>query len=311
MAAFTVLLAAGTARAEEGAYAPEGAAAVAEAGHGGEGHEAAAKEEHHWSLADYFVPMTFTEFMRENFGESVIEKKPVSHTTHVAFGVVVFLTILVLLGFSAARLRSSRKDMLPQSRFNPLAVFEVLADALLGLMEGIMGREKALKFLPLVGSLGTFILFSNLMGLIPGILPPTDNLNTTFALGSVVFVATHYHGVRAHGISYFKHFLGPIVKWYALPLMILMLIIELISHVARPVSLGVRLLGNIFGDHAVMAAAVGSGLILVPVPAIVLGLFVSVVQAAVFCILSTVYIALATQEEEHGEEAHGKPAHAH
>lgn len=257
--------------------------------------------DHHWSIADYFIPMTLIEFAKANFGKSIVEHRPVEHITHVAFALVVFIIILTLLLSASARLKKAKQDMLPQSRFNPLTIFEMVADTLLGLMEGIMGRERALRFLPLIGSLGVFILISNLMGLIPGFLPPTDNLNTTFALGSVVFVATHYYGVKAHGIAYFKHFLGPIIKWYAFPLMILMLIIETISHFARPVSLAIRLLGNIFGDHAVMAAAIGSGLILVPVPAIVLGLFVSVVQAAVFCILSTVYIALATQEEEHGK----------
>jgi len=274
---------------------------TAAAGHGeaGGGHQAA-KEEHHWSIADYLVPLTAVEFTRVYFGKSVIEHKEVDELTHVAFAVIVFALIVVLLGFAVRRMRADKADVLPQGRFTPLAVFQSLADALLGLMEGMLGREKALKFLPLIGSLGTFILFSNLMGLIPGFLPPTSNLNTTFALGSVVFVATHYYGIRAHGIAYFKHFFGPILKWYALPLMLLMFAIELISHIARPVSLGVRLLGNIFGYHAVVTAFVLMGVPLVPLPFIALGLLVSVVQAMVFCILATVYIFLATQEAEEG-----------
>ncbi len=258
--------------------------------------------EHHWSLADYFVPMTAVEFVQARFGNSLIEGRPVTDLHHVVFGVLVFV-MLVALGIAAgARLRKNRDDLLPEPHGNALGVLQMLSDALLGLMEGLLGREKALFFLPLIGSLGIYILASNLLGLIPGFLPPTDSLNTTFALGGVVFVATHYYGVKAHGWSYFKHFFGPILKWYALPLMLLMFVIEMISHVARPVSLAVRLLGNIFGDHAVVTAFVGMAIPLVPVPFIVLGLFVSLVQTLVFCILSTVYIFMATQDE--AEEGH-------
>ncbi|NOZ02436.1 MAG: F0F1 ATP synthase subunit A [Deltaproteobacteria bacterium] len=261
--------------------------------------EEAKGEEHHWSLADYLIPMTAVEFAKSRFGTSVLDHTPVTHVTHVAFALVVAAIVLVLLMLAVARMKADKDGLLPQSRFNPLAVFQLIADSMLGLMEGIMGRELALKFLPLIGSLAVFILFSNLMGLIPGFLPPTDNLNTTFGLGVVVFVLTHYYGIKAHGISYFKHFFGPILKWYALPLMLLMFIIEMISHFARPVSLSVRLLGNIFGDHAVLTAFVMMAIPLVPVPFILLGLLVSVVQTMVFCILSTVYITLAVAEEDH------------
>ena len=257
---------------------------------------------HYWSLGDYFVPMTAVDFVRERFGASVIERDEVTDLHHVVFGIVVFC-VLIALGVAAGlRIRKNRDDLLPEARGNALGILQMLSDALLGLMEGLMGREKALYFLPLIGSLGIFILVSNLLGLIPGFLPPTDNLNTTLALGGVVFVATHYYGVKAHGIGYFKHFFGPILKWYALPLMLLMFVIEMISHVARPVSLAVRLLGNIFGDHAVVTAFVGMAIPLVPLPFIVLGLFVSLVQTLVFCILSTVYIFMATQDE--AEEGH-------
>jgi len=269
--------------------------AVAHDDHG----EEAGGGEHHWSLADYLVPVTVAEFAKARFGKSVLNKNPVTDLHHVVFGIIVAVLVLVLLTLAVGRMRSQGDSLLPQSKFNPLALFQMLSDALLGLMEGIMGREKALKFLPLIGSLGVFILFSNLIGLIPGFLPPTDNLNTNLGMALTVFVLTHYHGIKAHGISYFKHFFGPIIKWYALPLMLLMFAIEMISHIARPVSLSVRLLGNIFGDHAVVTAFVAMAIPLVPVPFVLLGLLVSVVQAMVFCILSTVYISLAVEEAEH------------
>ncbi|MBL6974404.1 MAG: F0F1 ATP synthase subunit A [Deltaproteobacteria bacterium] len=269
--------------------------AWAEEGHGSE----AKGGDHHWSLADYLVPMTVAEFAKAKLGTSALEGNPVTDLHHVVFALVVAVIILVLLTLAASRMKADKDSLLPQSRFNPLALFQVLADGLLGLMEGIMGRDLALKFLPLIGSLGVYILFSNLLGLIPGFLPPTDSLNTTLGLGLIVFVVTHVYGVKAHGIAYFKHFFGPILKWYALPLMLLMFAIELISHIARPISLGVRLLGNIFGDHAVVTAFVMMAIPLVPIPFMLLGLLVSVVQALVFCILSTVYIALAVGEEDH------------
>ena len=303
------------ARASEEAEASgHGAAAVA--GHEGateaqaaEAGEHAAKGHHggHWSLADVLVPQSLTDFANENLGESIIAGDAVTSISHVFFAFIVFLLILVLMAFSAWQMKASPDDLLPRRTFSPLAVFEVLTDALLGLMEGLLGHERALYFLPLIGSFGLFILFNNLLGLIPGFLPATSNLNTTFALGSVVFVATHYFGVRAHGISYFKHFFGPIIKWYALPLMILMFCIEMISHVARPVSLGIRLFGNMFGDHSALAAFLGVGLFgwaLIPVIPLPLGVLVCVVQSMVFCILSTVYIHLATEEAEEGEGGH-------
>jgi F-type H+-transporting ATPase subunit a len=268
------------------------------------GHAAAKGGEHHWSLSDYFIPMTLVEFVRTNAGKSVIDHQEITDLHHVGFGVIVFVLILLMAFFAFRRSMADRETVLPDSGFGALAFFQVLSDAMLGLMEGLLGREKALKFLPLIGSLGMFILVSNLLGLIPGFLPPTDNLNTTLPLGIIVFLVTQYHGIRTHGFGYVKHFLGPIIKWYAIPLMLLMLVIEVISHIARPISLGIRLLGNIAGDHAVVAAFAAMAIPLVPVPFIVLGLFVSVVQALVFCMLSTIYIAMATQHEEEGAEKH-------
>ncbi len=93
----------------------------------------------------------------------------------------------------------------------------------------------------------------NLLGLIPGFLPPTQKMNITVGLALVIFLSTHYFGVRENGIAYFKHFLGPV--WWMAPIM---LPIEIISHLARPMSLSLRLFGNITGDHAVVAGLHGA-----------------------------------------------------
>src|SRR5258705_12828484 len=102
-----------------------------------------------------------------------------------------------------------------------------------------MGKKNALKYLPFIGSLAFFIFFNNVLALIPGFAPPTDTLKTNVALALLVFLATHFLGVREHGLAYFKHFFGPILL-----LAPLMFVIEIISHVARPVSLSLRLLGT-------------------------------------------------------------------
>ena len=105
-------------------------------------------------------------------------------------------------------------------------------ERLYGMVEGAMGERNAARFFPLIGALWLFILFGNLMGLIPGFVSSNDTLKTNVGLALLVFLLTHYLGVKEHGLAYFKHFLGPV--WWLIPLM---LPIELISHIARPMSL--------------------------------------------------------------------------
>jgi F-type H+-transporting ATPase subunit a len=131
-----------------------------------------------------------------------------------------------------------------------------------------------------------------LSGLVPGFLPATDNVNTTFACSLTVFVLTHVYGVREHGFKYLKQFVGPVV-WLA-PLMIP---IEIISHVSRPLSLGLRLFGNITGDHLVTGIFFLLIPLFVPLIGMFLGAFVAGVQAFVFVLLSMVYFSGAISEE--------------
>ncbi len=136
------------------------------------------------------------------------------------------------------------------------------------------------------------LLFSNFLGLIPGFLAPTSNLNSTAAPALVVFAVYQYIGIRKHGAGYIKHFfLGP-VSWLA-PLM---LIIELIGHFARPLSLSMRLFGNIFGEDLVIIILFMLVPFLVPLPMFFLGLFTSALQAYVFMMLSMIYISGALEE---------------
>jgi F-type H+-transporting ATPase subunit a len=214
---------------------------------------------------------------------------------HVMSALVV-LAFLTVGAFRYATAVSGSGDagLVPPPKFGLRNLFEVLADTVLGLMAGVMGEKAAKRYLPLVGTLFMFILFSNLLGLIPGFLPPTDTLKTNLALSVSVFLVSHAIGVREHGLKYFKHFLGPI--WWLIPLM---LPIEIISHIARPVSLAMRLLGNIVGDHKLVLVFFGILPFILPVPFMVMGVLVCVVQAVVFSLLTTVYISQAVAHEEH------------
>jgi F-type H+-transporting ATPase subunit a len=221
-------------------------------------------------------------------------------TTHFqldhVLGAILVVAFLAVGAFrySMAVGGSGDAGLVPPARFGLRNLFEVLADTIFNLMASVMGEKEARRYLPIIGSMFFFILFNNLLGLIPGFLPPTDTLKTNLGLALLVFLLTHYFGVREHGIKYFKHFLGP---W--LPLAPLMLPIEIISHIARPVSLSMRLLGNIAADHAVVVAFFLIIPLIVPVPFLVMGVFVSVVQAVVFSLLTTVYISTAVAHEEH------------
>lgn len=219
---------------------------------------------------------------------------------HVFMALFVVLLIVALLTRAGLARLPADERVVPEDKLSARTFFELVVEALLGVMRDIIGPT-APRYLPLVGTLAVFILFGNLLGLVPGFQPPTSNFNTTFALAVPVFFATHYYGVKEHGLAYFKHFFGPILKWYALPLMLLMLIIETISHLVRPVSLALRLMGNMIGDHTVLSIFMGlvSIPLLFPVPVLVLGTIVCIVQALVFCLLSTVYIGLAVAHEEH------------
>jgi F-type H+-transporting ATPase subunit a len=212
------------------------------------------------------------------------------------FGMILVGLLLTFGAFAyrGAVMRGGKDAAIPPPRFNVRNFFEMFAEGVFALGEGVMGRKNTIRYLPLLGSLAFVIFCSNALALVPGFTPPTDTLKTNLALSSMVFLATHYYGVKEHGLAYFKHFLGPI-PWLA-PLM---LPIELISHIARPISLALRLMGNMAADHKVVGIFFTLIPLLVPVPFLVLGMLVVVVQTLVFTLLSMVYISMAVAHEEH------------
>jgi len=202
--------------------------------------------------------------------------------THVTYTWLVML-FLIVLSFLATR----RLNINPGPIQN---IMEVIIDAFHKLLMDTMGPEGK-RFFPLIATIGLFILVSNVMGLIPGFESPTANLNTNLTMALVVFFLTHIVGVKVQGIKYLKQFVGP-NPWLA-PLMIP---IELVGHIARPVSLTFRLFGNIEGGHIVLAVIVLLVPLLVPLPILVLKLLICFIQTLVFMLLSMMYIAGAMEE---------------
>ncbi len=238
---------------------------------------------------------------RELMGVSFLNHTPVELQYVIGFAFIGLLILLLVL-MVRGKFSKTEEAIVPDERLTLRTFFEAMIEGALGLMEGAMDRKAAFYFLPLIGTCAFIIFFSNLIGLVPGFLPPTSNLSTTLAMALVVFLTTHIYGIKEHGLGYIAHFFGPIRKWYALPLMVLMFLIEIVSHLARPVSLSIRLMGNMYADHLVVGTFIGlvPGLpLIVPVPVMLLGVIVCIVQTLVFCILSTLYIGMAIAHEEH------------
>ncbi len=210
---------------------------------------------------------------------------------HSVTGTLVAVLLVVLAWRARRGLAIAADPLVPDGRLSARDSIEIITAFVNDMVTGLMGHHGR-QFVPLLASFFTFILFANLIGLLPGFTPPTDNLATTFGLGIISFLAYNYFGFREHGIAYLKHFIGPVV-WLA-PLMI---VVEMLSHAFRPVSLAIRLFGNMFADHLVLGIFTDLTKVLIPVAFYVLGAFVSVVQAFVFTILCAVYIASAVAHE--------------
>ncbi len=201
---------------------------------------------------------------------------------HVTYMWLIML-LLAVLSFLATRNLSIYPGKLQH-------VFEVVLGGVKNLMLDAMGPT-GLKFFPLIATIAIFVLTANLLGLIPGFESPTSNLNTTVSMALVVFVLTHIVGIWIHGFKYVKQFMGPV--WWMTPIM---LPIELVSHLARPISLSVRLFGNIMGEDLVLAIVLLLVPFLVPLPIFILMIFTSIIQTLVFVMLSMIYIQLAMEE---------------
>jgi F-type H+-transporting ATPase subunit a len=216
----------------------------------------------------------------------LINPHTIPHFVSYSFLASLFLIVVALI------VRGSLK-LIPSGTQN---VLELVVDALLNLCEENIGHHWARPMFPFVATIGIFITVCNFFGLIPGFYCPTMNINTNAAMAIPVFLATHIYGMRVHGVKYINHFLGPIRSIMALPLMLLMFIIEFIGHLARPLTLSVRLFGNMIAKHYLLAVLGLLAPAFIPVSILVLGVLVCIIQAFVFTLLSTLYLAGAVEE---------------
>jgi F-type H+-transporting ATPase subunit a len=233
--------------------------------------------------------------------QTAADQFPTAFTlSHVLEALLVVIFVFIgALSFSRAAKAGGETALVPPPKMTLRNLFEMLCDAILSVATGVMGEKNARKYLPVIGSFAIFIFFCNTLALIPGFIPPTATLKTNLALALTVFILTHYYGFKENGIAYLKHFMGPVI--YLAPLFFL---IEIVSHIARPVSLSLRLLGNMAADHKVVAAFFGLVPLLLPVPFLILGVLVVIIQTLVFTLLTMVYIQGAVAHEHGDDHAH-------
>jgi len=209
----------------------------------------------------------------------------VNSVTTTTWGIMAVLVLVCIL--------ATRKLEIVPVRKSQIAV-ELAVDTLITFLGSIMGgEEKAKKYFPLLGSLFFIILISNYSGLLPGfghtpgLQAPTSALSFTAALALVVFFTTHIQGVKSKGLAYFKHFVSP--HWAMLPM-------NLMEELVKPISLALRLYGNIFGEETLVASIFAMAPMFVPLPFMFLGVFFGFIQALVFTLLTATYLASATAE---------------
>jgi len=213
-------------------------------------------------------------------GDTLLAKLVSPHMTYTWL-VMAFLIIV-------PKLTLGRVELIPGSGQN---FWEMVIEGLEGFMADNMGKEGARMMFPMLATFAFYILVGNMIGLMPGFMSPTSNLNITLGCTLIVFTTTHILGLKFHGVGYIKHFLGPI-PW----LIPLMFPIEVISHLARILSLSIRLFGNIMAKETLLGILfMLAGAYFAPLPILCLGVFVSIVQTLVFVLLSILYFSGAME----------------
>ncbi len=195
---------------------------------------------------------------------------------HVIYTWVVMILLIIFGAFT------TRKIIIVPTKLQNVS--EVIISGIEEFMVEVTGEEGRWLF-PIAGTVFLYILVCNLIGLVPGFYPPTASLNTTLSCALTVVIFTHIIGIKYHGVKYVKHFLGPV--WWMIPII---LPIEIIGHLARILSLSFRLFGNMMGHELVVGILFFlAGAFFAPLPIMALGIFVALVQAFVFFLLSIMY----------------------
>ena len=219
-----------------------------------------------------------------------------------AWSLVAMVVLLVISVLGTRRLSIRPRGL--------QTVLEMIVTALRGLVTGIMG-PRGTDFVPFIGTLFIYIAIMNVMGLIPGFMSPTSNLNITAGLAVIVFVVVQYYGFREQGLRYLKHFIAGVPPQFPYILLApLVFAVHLVGELLRPITLALRLFGNLMAEEMVLLILIGlvAGMarhwipIPIQLPNMALGLLVSLVQAAIFSMLATVYLAGVMRHVEAEEQ---------
>lgn len=209
-------------------------------------------------------------------------------------GALLTSTILILLGRHYKKAVEDSEDAVaPEAKLSLRNVIEMLLEFVHNIGRSIIGNRECQPYLGVLFSLFLFIFVSNLSGLVPGFTPTTENFNTNLMLGLFSFAVFNAAGIREHGLAgYLKTYAGPIVA-----MMPFIFFIEMIGAFVRPISLALRLYGNIFGDHLVLSVFTGLTYLILPAFLLFFGLLVASIQSFVFTLLSSIYISLAISHD--------------
>jgi len=220
------------------------------------------------------------------------------------FAHAVFACLLLIILAVAARLELERRKRsrgleryFVSEKLTPLNAMEVYARGVMNIMSDMLEERDIKTFFPFIGALFLYIFTCNAMSVVPGFIPPTDNINTNLGMAVLVFFLFNIVGLGRDPVSYIKHLMGPML--WAAPLLFA---VEVISLLFRPLTLSLRLTGNMFGDHTVFTVMSDLVAPVVPAAFLALALFVSFMQAFIFSLLTTMYIAMAVPQHDH--EAH-------
>jgi F-type H+-transporting ATPase subunit a len=229
-------------------------------------------------------------------GQSVVNGHAPTWLSFEPIVAALFVALIVLILAVMARSRLTRLDeaVIPEEKLSLRTFMEVFLGYFYDLAKSMMGPERAKQYFPIIGTSAIFVFFANIMALLPGMPVATSSLNITLGCAAVVFLLFNFYGLRANGMAYIKHLAGP--AWY---LAWLVFPIEIISLCVRPITLAVRLMLNMSVDHLILGIFVSLFALVIPVPLMILGCLIVLIQTLVFTLLTTIYISLATEHEHH------------
>jgi F-type H+-transporting ATPase subunit a len=252
--------------------------------------------EHTTFLTYLFAKFPALQLNAANLGFSFIgHREPTWRSWEPLLTSILVIAFIALFAWRArTKITDLDRAVVPDDKLTLRTSAEAFISYFYGITKDVMGPKRAKRYFPIIGTAACFVFCSNVLALVPGLAPPTSSLSITFGCALVVFILFNFYGMQANGLGYFKHLAGP--KWY---LAWLVFPIELISICVRPVTLAVRLFVNMAVDHLLGTIFLAMVTLLIPIPIMLLGCIVILVQTLVFSLLTAIYIGLATEHEEH------------